>query len=1139
MKQPTKVSLISPGPQKLKDLLEDTVPLPTTKLSGTVLPEAEQYASWLRTNAKLPHVKINEEYRRATFSTDTHKGSVIQTFAPFDKKQTAYTVATIPQRVAFSAFVLVSLLSFFFLHLFTLVLVFGAVSVAYFIVFLLSCYIVIKSPLSSTTHIPSSLIQTLDAMNVPWPTYTILCPLFKETQVVSQLVDALRQLDYPRDKLQILLLTEEEDSATRTILQTINLPKYFTVLTIPKGIPQTKPRACNFGLLQATGQFVVIYDAEDKPTPFQLKESVLTFAKHSATTVCVQAQLNYYNSTQNLLTKWFTAEYTTWFGFLLPGLQRTKLSLPLGGTSNHFRTAVLQALGGWDAFNVTEDCDLGLRITRHCLQTVVMESTTYEEATSQLTMWLLQRSRWIKGYMQTYLVHMRNPIILIREKQYSLFFTLQLTIGLWTFVLLLNPVMWLCMIVYVIFRPAALYTMLFPGPSLYLGTFCFIFGNFFYMYLHMLGCLRRHQYSLVKWVLGIPIYWIFMSCAAYIALYQLWTKPHYWQKTQHGFHLKKVHPFLSLPLTDDPYDIVASFPTLLTPIVTHTPYSSTHQVNRIRKTLSQYFSSRWVSKKKRQPTDLYFYSTLGGAIILSVGAAFYYLINSAILLYSDAYFHLRIARRVFDSLTPGFSQLGTTWLPLPHLLMIPFIWNDYLWRTGLAGTIPAMICYIVTAGFLYKTNYRLTHCSWVSCLGSLVFLLNLNVLYLQSTPLSELVCIVTFTSTGYYFLAWLQDDRPRFLVFAATATFFATLARYDGWSLFGIFLILVPVACWFKKYSVKKIVGFSILFNTLSSFGVGLWLLWNFLLDQNPIYFENGPYSSKEQTIGLQNSHAPLYAYHNLLEAIKLYAWDVFSILGPEIFVFGLLAFCIFFFTKRVSLDSLGMLVFFAPFAFYVLALFTGDVSLLVPGAVPSGSPTLFNVRFGVEMVVPFAIGITYIIWLLTTIPIKRFKRGLQIIIALGYVILLVGNTVQVASAGVLTVEDGLYGVSCEPSSTVNSYLAQHYAGGYILEDLFSSPVDGNAGNFDFRNIIWEGSYQIWPQALKNPTVATWVVANVRSPSDLINKLVIAPSPTFTKTWQLVVQDPTGLRLYHRIGGAFAPTRPSDNYPIPNHTLCQ
>src|SRR5258708_7884293 len=208
-----------------------------------------------------------------------------------------------------------------------------------------------------------------------WPLYTILCPLYREAQVVPQFVQAMQALDYPAEKLQILFLTEADDAETRKAIRALSLPPHFKVLVVPDGKPRTKPRACNYGLMHAKGPYVVIYDAEDIPDPLQLKKAVLTFAIHGTDVVCVQAKLNFYNIRQNPLTRWFTAEYSTWFDLILPGLQMAGFSLPLVGTSNHFRTWSLRALGGWYSYNVTEDCTLCLRLTRYLINTAILSST--------------------------------------------------------------------------------------------------------------------------------------------------------------------------------------------------------------------------------------------------------------------------------------------------------------------------------------------------------------------------------------------------------------------------------------------------------------------------------------------------------------------------------------------------------------------------------------------------------------------------------------------------------------------------------------------------------------------------------------------------------------------------------------------
>ena len=228
--------------------------------------------------------------------------------------------------------------------------------------------------------------------------------------------EEIGKLDYPQEKLEVMLLLEADDAETRNALETSGLPPYCRVITIPDLPPKTKPRACNFGLARARGEFCVIYDAEDAPEPDQLRKAYVVFRRDTEKKVlCVQGKLNYFNSRYNLLTRLFTVEYSTYFDLTLPGYQLFRLPLPLGGTSNHFRTEILRGIGGWDPFNVTEDCDLGLRIYEYGYKTKLMNSTTYEEANSQLWNWMRQRSRWVKGFVQTHLVHYRNPLLTVRR----------------------------------------------------------------------------------------------------------------------------------------------------------------------------------------------------------------------------------------------------------------------------------------------------------------------------------------------------------------------------------------------------------------------------------------------------------------------------------------------------------------------------------------------------------------------------------------------------------------------------------------------------------------------------------------------------------------------------------------------------
>ena len=365
------------------------------------------------------------------------------------------------------------------------------------------------------------------------PTYTILIPLYREAEVLGRLVQALGKLDYPAGKLDIQLLLEEDDQQTIEAARRMSLPPQFRCVVVPQGHPKTKPRACNYGLQQSSSDLLVIFDAEDRPEPDQLRKAAVAFRRTPPEVVCLQARLNYYNQRQNLLTRWFTAEYSTWFDLFLPGLTASGAPVPLGGTSNHFRVSVLKDLLGWDPFNVTEDCDLGVRLHAHGYRTAMLASTTWEEANPALLNWIRQRSRWAKGYLQTYLVHMRHPLRLLRALGARAFWGFQMTVGGSLLCFLVNPVYWLMTVLWFLTH-AGVISAMFP-PLIYgLGLVCGFLGNFVFVYLALVGCMQRGYYDLVKYTVLTPVYWLLMSIGAYKALLQLISRPHYWEKTQHG-----------------------------------------------------------------------------------------------------------------------------------------------------------------------------------------------------------------------------------------------------------------------------------------------------------------------------------------------------------------------------------------------------------------------------------------------------------------------------------------------------------------------------------------------------------------------------------------------------------------------------
>jgi len=247
------------------------------------------------------------------------------------------------------------------------------------------------------------------------PIYTILVPLFRETAVAQQIVQALLSLDYPAEKLDIKIILEEHDVGMHQAVHDMVLPWFFDVIIVPAGHPQTKPRALNYAMQFSRGSLVTIYDGEDIPDRRQLRQAAAQFAQEDDTVGCMQAALNIFNHQENWLTQQFAAEYAGLFHVILPKLAAYNLPIPLGGTSNHFRSSALQAVGWWDAFNVTEDADLGFRLARHGFKIKVLQSATEEEGCCTVKAWLRQRRRWLKGFLATWFVHMRNPLQTLRE----------------------------------------------------------------------------------------------------------------------------------------------------------------------------------------------------------------------------------------------------------------------------------------------------------------------------------------------------------------------------------------------------------------------------------------------------------------------------------------------------------------------------------------------------------------------------------------------------------------------------------------------------------------------------------------------------------------------------------------------------
>ncbi|EKD64421.1 MAG: hypothetical protein ACD_50C00390G0001, partial [uncultured bacterium] len=467
-----------------------------------------------------------------THTTLSHKVSALQTLS-------------FSQKIILTLLLVDIALGLIFFTLEAILVAVAILSFIYFMDVIFNLYLVLRSlHLSYEINLEEKELESQVSSHLP--VYSILCPLYREADVVSQFLEAVAKLDWPKEKLDVMLLLEEDDKETIEVVSKMKLPFYVRSIVVPNSHPKTKPKACNYGLGKARGEYLVVYDAEDIPDPLQLKKAYFGFGKAGKDVICLQAKLNYYNPDHNFITRFFTAEYSLWFDITLTGLQSINTTIPLGGTSNHFRTSDLKKLQGWDPFNVTEDADLGVRLFKRGYKTAIINSTTLEEANSRFGNWLRQRSRWLKGYMQTYFVHTRELFKSAKDLGiHALIF--HLVIGGKIAFILINPILWVATISYF-----ALYAYvgeaieaLYPTPVFYMAVTSLVFGNFLFLYYYMVGCAKRNQWHLVKYVLLVPFYWLMISIAGAIALYQLIFRPHYWEKTVHGFHLQKAKTSLA------------------------------------------------------------------------------------------------------------------------------------------------------------------------------------------------------------------------------------------------------------------------------------------------------------------------------------------------------------------------------------------------------------------------------------------------------------------------------------------------------------------------------------------------------------------------------------------------------------------
>lgn len=448
-------------------------------------------------------------------------------------------------------------------------------------------------------------------------------------------------------------------------------------------------------------------------------------------------------------------------------------------------------------------------------------------------------------------------------------------------------------------------------------------------------------------------------------------------------------------------------------------------------------------------------------------------LNDYIIAYGDAESHLDIAKRVVHSLTPGFAQLGGIWLPIPHLMMLPFIWLDPLWRSGIAGSIVSSFAYIVSALFIYKTIGLLTRNRFAAFAGSLVFMLNPNILYMQTTPMTELSLIMFFVLSIYFFIRFIRNDNYLFsLIAAAFFGFCATLTRYDGWFLVGfqaLTILVMYIGKVFKegKEMWKKMEGKFLLYATPAFFGIFLWLLWDFIILGDALYFTNSEFSAKAQQ---QNwlVRGELPAYHNIFQSIAYYVVTAMSNAGVFMFFIATVGFVSYLLHKESKKRFLIAFVLATPFIFYIVTLFVGQSVIFIPHLTPVGFEwRLFNVRYGL-MAVPFVA--IFSGWL--------FYRSK----AAGKVLLITLFFLQFALyfigySKVIAWEDGTVGLSHAKRPAAEKWFREHYDNGLVLLDDYARTMSIIRSGIPMQSVIYIGNKPYWQESLVAPErYARWIV---------------------------------------------------------------
>ena len=785
------------------------------------------------------------------------------------------------------------------------------------------------------------------------PMYSILVPLYREANVVRRLVGALTLIDYPQERLEVLFLVEQDDPETRDALEEEDLPEEWRIIVVPPGKPRTKPRALNVGLPHIRGELFTIYDAEDRPDPDQLLKAAAAFEHLPDEVACLQARLDFYNSHQNHLTKWFTCEYATHFGLTLEGMARHRHPLPLGGTSTHFRTSVVRSLGGWDAWNVTEDCELGMRLAAAGYDVDMLDSVTWEEALPVLRRWFRQRSHWIKGYLLTGLVLLRAPLRTARAMGWGRYAASLANVAGTGLVLLFWPLFWLLLWVYFGLRWGGVdvtpIEAAFPPPILGLGLGSLLVGNFVLLLAHVSAVYNLGRYDLVRYAITIPFYWAFGTVGGWIGATQIVSRPHFWAKTTHG-------------VAED--------------TIEEAPRPSVEAPSAVRATSRD----RWLPL-----APILTAAGLAAAAIVTVRGHLFFG-------YADSTSHVLIPRRVFDNAEPGFEQLGTHWTPLFHVLQLPFVWFDPLYSTGASGIIVSAVASLITSLFLYKLVVLVGGSRLQGLAAAAILVASPSFLYAGVIPMLTATIMATATANVYFLTKWALTRRGWDLLLAGLTLTLATLTHYDTWILVPMELVIVFVLAWRSWRSQTKTEATLLLWGLAGGYGIAVFILMNLMIYGRPFAFLDQHLRGVVRGEAIPDPATPVTA--TKLSPMADYPLAAWHNVGPVLGVVAAVGALFFLWASRGDTRRLVSLVLLYPFAFYAgMALVGVDVL----GADPILGHWV-NLRYGTPIVPAFAF-----------LAVVAFRS--RVLLAAAVVAVAVGAIFMVRNDKVAAWEDARYDV--------------------------------------------------------------------------------------------------------------------------------